>query len=263
MRRAFVWATAALLLIGSLSGCAKKAADQASVASSDSLMASSPVEQPQGNLAPQTEYQPPSEPTQQAQEVPTPAPKTQKPASKPAPKRAPKSEPAGVTLEAGTAFSVAVNTKISSETANLGDTWTGEVKEPVIVGNTVVIPAGAVVNGVVTGVEPAQRGNRAYLVLGVRSVTANGATQEVSAGADSIIAGSPRARNLGAIAGGAAAGALIGKAVGGSGKGALIGGLLGGAAATGAVAKSKGYQVVINEGTVISFSVNHSVKMRS
>jgi outer membrane lipoprotein SlyB len=88
-----------------------------------------------------------------------------------------------------------------------------------------------------------------------------GKEHTVAAGTDSIIAGSPRARNLGAIAGSAAAGALIGKAVGG-GKGALIGGILGGATATGVVAKSKGYQVVLKPGTELTFNVNHSVAMK-
>jgi hypothetical protein len=242
------------------SGCAKQSSDQLSEMSSDSLLASNPVEQPEGSLSPQTDYQPPEEPPQV-----TPPPAQSRPKPKPASTPPPAREPAkqGVTLAAGTPISVGVSTQLSSETANVGDSWTGEVKENVIVGNTVVIPAGSTVHGVVTGALPAERGSRACLVLAVRSVSANGETIEVEADTDSIIAGSTRARNLGAVAGGAAAGALIGKAVGGGGKGALIGGLIGGAAATGAVAKSKGYQVVIKEGTILTFSVNRSVTMRS
>jgi hypothetical protein len=119
------------------------------------------------------------------------------------------------------------------------------------------------VTGVVRGVEAAQKGSRAFLVLAVQSVDVNGHSFDVSASTDSIVAGSTRARNLGAIAGSAAAGALIGKAVGGGGKGALIGGLIGGAAATGVVAKSKGYQVVVKEGTVLDFQVSRDVKIRA
>ena len=145
---------------------------------------------------------------------------------------------------------------LSSETAQPGEEWTGTVKTPVIVGTSAPIPAGSVVRGVVSGVKGAEKGSRAFLVLTVTSITVNGKSHAVSAGTDSIIAGSTRARNLGAIAGGAAAGALIGKAVGGSSKGAVIGGLLGGAAATGAVAASKGYQVVLKPGTVIQFTVS-------
>ena len=263
MRRILLMCAAALLVMGVTAGCAKKSEELTETTTTDSLLASNPVEQPEGNLAPQNEYQPPPEPARQEPAAPAPARRSSSPprSSSPAPAREPASP--GVTLDAGTKFNVGVSSQISSETSNPGDTWTGEVKEAVIVGNTVVIPAGAQVTGVVRAAQPAARGNRAFLVLGVQSVNVNGKTLDVSASTDSIIAGSPRARNLGAIAGGAAAGALIGKAVGGSGKGALIGGLIGGAAATGAVAKSKGYQVVVKEGTVIDFTVNHNVKVQT
>ena len=56
--------------------------------------------------------------------------------------------------------------------------------------------------------------------------------------------------------------ALIGKAVGGDGKDAAVGGILGGATAAGVVAASKGYQVVLKEGTVLRFTVNESVAMK-
>jgi hypothetical protein len=84
----------------------------------------------------------------------------------------------------------------------------------------------------------------------------------ISASSDSIIAGSTRSRNVGAVAGSAAAGALIGRAVGGSAKGALIGGLIGGAAATGAVANTKGYQATVKEGSELHFKVDHDTKLK-
>ena len=86
------------------------------------------------------------------------------------------------------------------------------------------------------------------LDLALSSINVEGRTYRVHGGTEAVVAGSTRARNLGAVAAGAGAGALIGKAVGGGGKGALIGGLIGGAAATGAVAASKGYQVVLKPG---------------
>jgi hypothetical protein len=90
------------------------------------------------------------------------------------------------------------------------------------------------------------------LTIGDRSYRVRGASEPV-------IAGSPRARNLGAIAGGAAAGALIGRTVSGSGKGTLVGGLLGGAVASGVVAKSKGWQVVLKAGTPLTFTLRQSL----
>jgi hypothetical protein len=74
-----------------------------------------------------------------------------------------------------------------------------------------------------------------------------------------VVAGSPRARNLGAIAGGAAAGAIIGKATGDN---ATKGAVIGGAIATGAVAASKGYQVVLSNGAILRFVVRDDVAVR-
>lgn len=250
-----------LLLAAALTGCARQQ-ESATETTTDSLLATSPIEQPQGDLTPQEQFEPEPEPPAPPVAQPrakTPAPSRPR-AKTPAP--APQ-EPAGVTLAAGTPISVSVSTEVSSETAQVGDAWTGEVTENVVVGNEVVIPAGSTVHGVVSASRPAQKGTLALLDLAVRSVSVGGKTINVSAATEAIEAGSPRARNLGAIAGGAAAGALIGKAVGGSGKGAVIGGLIGGAAAGAGVAASKGYQVKLKEGTVLTFSVSENVTVRS
>jgi len=247
----------AMALVVALAGCGRKT-ETANTETSDSLLAANPVEPPQGDISPQTEYQNPpagGEATPAPKPAATPrktTPKRETPASATSATSAPVSR--GVTVPAGTGVNVTVSTKISSETFQPGDSWSGTVKDNVIVGDRVVIPAGATVTGTVTGVAPAQKGSRAFLVLAVRSIDIDGESHAIAADTDSIIAGSTRARNMGAVAGGAAAGALIGRAVGGSGKGALIGGLLGGAAAGGAVAASKGYQVVIKEGTEITFN---------
>src|SRR5260221_1563964 len=119
-----------------------------------------------------------------------------------------------------------MNSALPSEAGRIGQEWTGSIAEAVVVGSMAPFPAGSVVHGVVDGVKPAEKGDRAVLVLRITSIEANGKTRNISATADSILAGSTRTRNVGAVAGGAAAGALIGRAVGGSGQGALIGGIL-------------------------------------
>jgi len=245
----------------SAAACAKKQETAQQETTVDSLLASNPSEQTPGNLTPQQQYQ---QPAPQAQTPPTPAPTHKKknpPPSSSSTTASSTPRHEGVTVPAGTSFKVAVATKLTSATAMPGDTWTGTVKDPVIIGDRVVIPAGATVNGVVSGAKAAEKGSRAMLVLAVRSVDVDGKTHALSANADSMIAGSTRARNVGAVAGGAGAGALIGKAIGG-GKGALIGGLLGAGAATGAVAASKGYQVEVKEGAEITFNVNEAVVMK-
>jgi hypothetical protein len=158
-------------------------------------------------------------------------------------------------VPAGATLVVRLDDPISTEHANSGDAWSGTVTRAVTDGDKVVIPEGASVRGVVTRATPAARGSRALLDLAVRQVSVNGRMRDVAANTEAIIAGSTRARNLGAIAGAIAGGALLGKAIGGDGRDAAVGGVVGGAAATGVVAASKGYQVVLRQGTVIQFTI--------
>jgi hypothetical protein len=167
-----------------------------------------------------------------------------------------------LTLPSGTSMDVTLATQLSSETAGVGDSWTGSIRNASIVDGRNVIPAGSSVSGTVSSVRPARKGDRAMLDLELTSVTVNGRNYRVRAGTEAVIAGSTRARNLGAIAGGVAAGALIGKAVSHSNKGTIIGGLIGGGAATGAVSQTKGWQVVLKQGTLLTFTTDQAVAVR-
>jgi hypothetical protein len=164
---------------------------------------------------------------------------------------------AHVTVPSGTALEVTLGTGLSSENASVGDAWSGEV-----VHGREGIPAGSAVSGTVSAVKSAQKGDRAMIDLKLTSITAGGHSYPMHGGTEAIVAGSTRARNLGAIAASAAGGALVGQAVSGSGKGTLIGALVGGGAATGVVAGSKGYQVVLKSGTPLTFTTSQSVAVR-
>jgi len=109
-------------------------------------------------------------------------------------------------------------------------------------------------------VEP-QRGERARLRLSMTSVSVDGRRHTVRGSSETIVAGSPRTRNVGAIAGGTAAGALIGHAVGGSTKGTVIGGLLGGAAGYGATRHAL-RTMQLKPGTVVTFTAREDVVAR-
>ena len=235
-----------LALALAATGCSRQ---QTAQTESDSLLSVSEGEAMMRDVSPEGEQTP----------AETPA-----PAKKPGTSRPSTTAPAarGPRVPAGTGIAVKLDQTISSKTATVGQTWAGTVSENVVVDGDVVIPAGATVTGVVTGAKPAKKGDRAMLDLALSEVNVGGKTTHLSGGTEAVIAGSTRARNLGAIAGGAAAGALIGKAVGGDAKDAVIGGVIGGAAATGAVAASQGYQVELKPGTVLTFNVTESVTLR-
>jgi hypothetical protein len=252
-----------LVIALALAGCAQKSEQAANGTASDSLLAANPVEPPQTGITPQTEYQPEQ---QQKETPPAPKPAASRPKPKPAPpaKDVSASQPVarGVTVPAGSGIKISVAAQITSETAQSGDTWSGEVTEPLVIGTSAPIPAGSKVSGVIASSKAAEKGSRAHLVLAVRTIEVGGRTYHIHATADSLIAGSTRARNVGAVAGSAGAGALIGKAIGGGGKGALVGGLIGGLVGTGAVASSKGYQVTVKEGTELVFTTDDVVVMK-
>lgn len=169
--------------------------------------------------------------------------------------------PATSYIEAGTRIPVSLGSGLSSESARVGDSWHGTVTENVTTRNGGSLPGGSEVNGVVSGVTAARRGSRAMLELSIRSIRINGRSEAISASAAPVIAGSTRKRNVGAIAGGALAGALIGRSVG-DGRNGAAGAVVGGAATAGVVAGTKGYQVVLSSGSVMSFTVSRTVAMR-
>jgi hypothetical protein len=164
---------------------------------------------------------------------------------------------AHVTMPSGTSLDVALGTRLTSETASVGDTWTGSV-----VNGREGVPAGSEVGGMVTAVTAAHKGDRAMLRLGLNSLTVAGRSYPVSGSMDAIVAASTRSRNLGAIGASTVAGALVGGAAGGSGKGALVGAVVGGGAATGVVSQTKGWQVVLKEGATVTFTTHESVAVR-
>jgi hypothetical protein len=164
-------------------------------------------------------------------------------------------------VAAGTPFHVRLDSKISTEDANRGDSWSGTVSQAVVSNGRVVIPAGSPVQGVVTSAHQGTHSTRAELGLAVRQVTVDGRTRAMNANTQPIVAGSKRAKKLGAIAGGAAAGALLGHAVGGGKKGAVIGGVVGGAAAYG-LTRHAFRTLQLKPGTVVTFTTNESVAMR-
>ena len=164
---------------------------------------------------------------------------------------------AHVTVPSGTSLEVTLGNSLSSESANVGDTWSGSVAN-----GRDGIPAGSSVSGTVSAVQSARKGDRAMLDLRLTSLTANGRSYPMHGSTEAIVAGSTRARNLGAIGAATAAGALIGRAVSGSGKGTIIGAVVGGGAATGVVSQTKGYQVMLKSGTALTFTTSEAVAVR-
>jgi uncharacterized protein YcfJ len=162
---------------------------------------------------------------------------------------------ANTLVESGTPVTVRLDTKISTENAKNGDPWTGTVTEAV--GG---IPAGSTVTGVVTDVAQGTHETPARLALAVRNVTVDGQQRSMRADTEPIIAGSHRAKKIGAIAGGAVVGGLVGHAVGGK-VGTIIGGVAGGYGAE-RLTRHAMRTMQLKEGTVLTFTTREDVLAR-
>jgi len=169
---------------------------------------------------------------------------------------------ADLTLPSGTLVEVTLATPLTSETASVGSAWNGTIRNALVLDGHNVVPAGSSVSGTVTSVKAAHKGDRAMLDLGLTSIAVGDHSYRVHGNTEAIIAGSTRARNLAAIGAATVAGAVVGHQVGGSDKGTVVGGLIGAGAATAVVSQTNGWQVVLKEGTPLTFTTTEAVAVR-
>src|SRR5437016_6414263 len=97
-------------------------------------------------------------------------------------------------IPAGTTMNVRLDSGISTESSQSGDSWTGTVSQSVYANGNVVIPAGSPVEGVVTNAMQGTHETRPEIDLSVRQVTVNGQTRSLRADTPPIVAGSNRAK---------------------------------------------------------------------
>lgn len=164
-------------------------------------------------------------------------------------------------IPAGTNLYVRLDNTISTDDVHAGDTWTGTISQSVGYGNQVVIPAGTPVSGVVTTSVQGTHDSQAQMSLALRQVSVGGQYRRLNADTEPIVAGSQRAHKLGAIAGGAAVGALIGHTVARDHHGTLIGGLLGGATGYG-LTRHAYRTLVLKPGTIVTFTTSSDMMAR-
>jgi predicted Ser/Thr protein kinase len=167
-----------------------------------------------------------------------------------------------VTVPPGTELQLALDGAVGSATSHSGDVVTARLTEPVIVGNRVVLPAGSIVHGTVSSVEPAGKGladKAGTMTLEFDKVaTSTGARAAIAGSFTSTGAGSA-GKTTAAIGGGAAGGALLGRVLGHKSKNAALGGLLGAAVGTAAAAHMKGQEIELPAGAPLTVMLRQPV----
>jgi hypothetical protein len=161
--------------------------------------------------------------------------------------------PLPVTVPYGTELVVRLTESLSSDVNEKGDTFLASLSSPIMIGDRVVIPAEAGLEGKVVEVQSAGRfSGRPRVAVEITRLTYNGKTYKLRSGQYSKQGASRDSRSLAAIGGGAGVGAIIGAILGG-GRGAAIGSVIGAGAGTGVQAASKAAPVQLPAESVLSF----------
>ena len=163
-------------------------------------------------------------------------------------------------IPAGTEMDVRLSSRLNSGIAVVEDRFEATTLVDFNAGGRTLVPAGSVMRGVVTNVEPATRTNRtARMTLSFDQLTVNGRAYPVRGTVTQAIEGEGIRGEAGRIGTGAGVGAIIGGILGGF-KGALAGILIG---AGGTLAATEGKEVELPQGSVLRVRIDSPVQIQA
>ncbi len=173
-------------------------------------------------------------------------PSSARPTARPCAKSAPAPRPGE--LGVGQELDARLQTPLSSQTAEVEDRFEATTLVDLYQGSTLMVPAGSVLRGVVSGVDRASRTDRrGSLTLSFDQMTVAGRTYRIRASVTKALEGPGVKGEVGKMTTGAAAGAIIGGILGGF-QGAMAGILIGGG---GSLLALPGTNVRVEAGTVL------------
>lgn len=165
-------------------------------------------------------------------------------------------------IPAGTPITIRLQSALSSESSQSGDSFEAVLEEPIVIRGQTVVPRGASVTGRIVAAKPSGRlEDPGYLRLTLATISLNGKSLPVQTSSIFAKGRSHENRNLGMIGGGAAAGALIGGLAGG-GKGALLGSTIGAAGGTGTAYATGKKDVGLSSERRLTFRLTQSLLWR-
>ena len=164
--------------------------------------------------------------------------------------------PASVSIPAGTTLTIRIDQHISAKTSHAGDTFTGEMVDPVLASdNSVLVPKGAPVGGVVDASHRREHfKGRSLLELRLTSLTLNGTRYPLTTRDLARSKKGKGRRSTALIAGGSGLGMLVGGVATG-GVGLVVGGLVGGGAGTAAAGLTGNRDIEIPAESIVHFKL--------
>jgi hypothetical protein len=181
------------------------------------------------------------------------------PPSKPEPASPPAPAFREVTIPAGTTLSVTLLSTVASNKSKVEDPIKGSIAKDVTISGETALPIGTQILGSVT--EAAESGRvkgRASVAFRFDRLVVDGETVRVQTASVEREAAADKRSDVKKGALGAGAGAIVGGVIGG-GSGAAVGAVAGGA---GTVLATKGSEVEIPSGTVVSVLVQDPITVR-
>lgn len=165
-----------------------------------------------------------------------------------------------VEIPSGTEIDARLQTALNSGTAQVEDRFEATTLADVMADGRVAIPAGAVLRGVVSSVEPATRTNRtAKMTVSFDQVTVNGRDYPIRGTVTQALEGEGIRGEVGRAGAGAAVGGILGAVLGGA-KGALLGVLIGGG---GTIAATEGKELELPQGTVLRVRLDSPLQVQT
>jgi hypothetical protein len=165
-----------------------------------------------------------------------------------------------VEIPTGTELDVRLSDALNSGTAKVEDRFEATTLVDLTVDGRSAIPAGSVMRGVVTAVEPATRTNRtARLTVSFDQVTVNGRAYPIRGTVSQALEGEGIRGEVGRVGAGAGVGAILGGLLGGF-KGAMAGILIGGG---GTIAATEGEELRLPQGSVLRVRFDSAVRINT
>ena len=171
--------------------------------------------------------------------------------------------PVNANIPAGTSLTIRIDQRISVKSSRSGDTFTGEIVEPVLASdNGVLLPKGTQVAGVVDASH--RRGHfkgRSLIELRLTSLTLNGTQYPLETNDLARSKKGKGKRSAALIGGGAGLGMLVGGLASG-GAGLVIGGLAGGGAGTAVAGLTGNRDIDIPAESIVRFRLADDLVVR-